>query len=117
MLVPVSRLSGVFIDHLQQFVVHGLSLLVRPALNGMGSAMREMIAHQRTSDRPDGLLRRRDLRENVSAVAVFFYHPLQATHLSFDTAQPPKIRGLDRWIDANRFASGRICIEYAGVLP
>src|SRR5271156_3403341 len=56
MLLPTS-LSGIFVDHPQQLVVHGLSLLVRTRTNGMGSAMSEVIAHQCPRNRSECLLR------------------------------------------------------------
>src|SRR5271168_3826665 len=115
MLASIASLSSVLVDHLQQLVVHGFSLFGGTGTNRMSGAVSEMIAHQGTSDRSDRLLSRRDLRENIGAVAVLFHHALQAADLAFDSSQPAQVRSLDRGIDADRFTSGQVPVMRAEV--
>src|SRR6202035_2280709 len=65
--------------------------LIPARLHGLGHALPEMILKQAEGDRLEGPGDRRDLRENVDAVDVFFHHPLQATDLSLDPAQPLEV--------------------------
>ncbi len=77
-------------------------LCLRPALNRMGCAVSEMISHQRSRNRSKSLLRRRHLRQNFGAVAIFFNHALKAADLALDTPQASEIRRLNLRINADR---------------
>src|SRR5438309_4626383 len=50
-------------------------------------------------------MNRRDLRQDIGAVAVLLDHLLQAAHLAFDAAQAMKVAGLGFRIDAERFTT------------
>ena len=43
---PLQSSAGILVDHLQQLVIHCLLLLYRSAADGMGGAVRQVIAHQ-----------------------------------------------------------------------
>lgn len=95
---PVS--AGVFIDEIEKLVIHGLLLPWRAGADGLSGAVREVVAHQRARDGAQGLLYGRDLRDDVSAVAVFFDHAVQAADLALDQPQAAQVGGLDLRIDA-----------------
>ncbi len=67
-------------------------------------AMPQMIFQQFPRDAPQRLLHRRDLRNDISAIAFFCHHPLQAAHLALNPAQPGEIGALDLRFDRQRFA-------------
>ena len=72
--------------------------------------MAEMVAHQLTADRTQRLLHRRELRDDVGAVAVLFNHPLQSSHLPFDAAETRQVAGLDVTVHGNRLSPGRVTV-------
>jgi len=49
--------ASIFVDHLQQLVIHCLPLFRRPGTNGVGSTVREVIAHECSSDGSERFLR------------------------------------------------------------
>ena len=53
-----------------------------------------MLVEELEGERLERLRGRRDLREDVDAVLVFFDHPLQPADLALDAAQPLQIRVL-----------------------
>ena len=98
------RSAAVGVHHGHQLVIHRLGLGVARA-DGRRGAMLEMVAHQFTPHAAQRLVDGGDLRQHVGAVAVLLDHPLQAAHLSLDTAQPGEVAGLDGGIDADRRAA------------
>src|ERR1700733_1344273 len=104
-------LSSIPVNHFQQLIVHRLSVLGGTGTNRVGSAVSEVVTHQSPGNRAKSLLCRRDLRENIRAIAIFFHHPLQPANLAFNPAQSPQVRSLDCRIDFNCFAAGQISIE------
>jgi hypothetical protein len=46
-----------------------------------------MILQQQLAHAPQRLLHRRNLDQNIGAIAVLVDHPLQPTHLAFDAAE------------------------------
>src|SRR3984893_11423429 len=65
--------------------------LVPARLHGLRHAFSEMILKQAEGDRLEGPGYRGDLGQDVDAVDVFFHHPLQATDLPLNPAQPLEI--------------------------
>ena len=65
-----------------------------------------MVSHELTARAAKGLLHRRDLQQNVGAVAFRLDHILQAAHLALDARETFEHGSLDRRIDSGRFASG-----------
>ena len=63
--------------------------------------MLQVIAQQLPPDPAQRFLDRRDLRDDVGAVAILLHHFLQAADLSLDAAQPLHVRVLDRRIDGD----------------
>jgi hypothetical protein len=63
----------------------------------------QVIAEQLPADAAQRLLHRRDLRDDIGAVAILFHHFLQAAYLAFDTPQAPQVRDLEVRIDGNGF--------------
>jgi len=57
--------------------------------------MPEVVSEQFAAGGAEGLLDRRDLCDDVGAVAFRFDHPLQSTHLPLDPAKPGEHGGLD----------------------
>jgi hypothetical protein len=111
-----NRLSAsIFVDHFQQLVVHCLPLFGRPGTNGVGSTVREVIAHERSGDGSERLLRRSNLRENIRAISIVFDHALNSANLTFNSAEPAQVGSLDLGIDTDRFTSWCIRLARAGV--
>jgi hypothetical protein len=70
-------------------------------LDGMGSAMLQVILEERSRDLPQGFVNGGNLQENVRAIAIFFNHSLKSSDLPFDTSKPIQIGGLDLRINGN----------------
>ena len=81
-------------EEVEQLAVHGVRLL-RGMLDGMRSAMAQMILKQPARYFPQRLMHGRNLYENVGAIPVFFNHSLKSSNLAFDSAKAVEIGGLD----------------------
>ncbi len=75
-----------------------------------------MIAQQLAPDAAQRFLSRRDLRDDLWAVAILFHHSLQPANLSLDSAQAAKIRRLDRRLDT-MCVMWRACVLHDKVAP
>ena len=58
----------------------------------------EMLVEQRQCHRLQSLGCGRDLREDVNAIGIVFDHPLETTHLAFDTPEAVQVRLLVAYI-------------------
>lgn len=74
------------IDQFEQLVVHCSRLFWRAFRERLGSAMREVIAHERPAHGPERLLHGGNLNHNVGAVPVVLDHFLNTANLTFDAA-------------------------------
>lgn len=97
-------LAGVFVDEVEELVVHCLLLFWRACTDGLRGAVGEVVAHERARDGAQGLLHGRDLCDDVGAVAVVFDHAVEAADLTFYETKTAEIRGLDFGIDSRGFA-------------
>jgi hypothetical protein len=68
--------------------------------------MSEVIAHEGSGDGPERFLHRRNLSENVGAVAVILDHTFEPANLAFNTAEAAQVGAFDLGIDFNRLAFG-----------
>ena len=64
--------------------------------------MAKMIAKQLPSDSAERLLHRRNLSQNVGAVAVFADHALQPANLALNAAQPFLVAGFNLGVNSHR---------------
>ena len=67
--------TGCFIKYFQQLVVYRLGFFGDP-FRVPPSAVAQMIAHQFSPDAAQRFLYRRDLRQDIDAIAIFFHGPL-----------------------------------------
>jgi hypothetical protein len=88
------------VEQVQQLSRHGRRFFLATVAKGRGGAVEQVILHQSPTNSAQGFLGRRDLDEDVGAVAVFLHHPLQAANLPFNATQAPEISGLDFRVNA-----------------
>ena len=60
--------------------------------DGMLDTMRDVFAQNFLFDAPQGSANRRDLRDDIDAIAVFLNHPREAADLPLDAAQALQCR-------------------------
>ena len=96
--------SQVAIHELDEFIIRCFGLL-RTRPNRRRDAVTQMIAHELTTRRSQRLMHRCNLRQDIGAIAIPFYHALQASHLTFDPAQTLEVAFLYGRIDRDRLAT------------
>src|SRR5262245_51092866 len=101
-------LTRMFIDELQELVIHRPGLFRGAVPHRLCRAVFEVIAHQGTSDASERLLHRRDLDHDVCAVAVRFHHLLEPPNLAFNPAQPLQVRRLQSRVHAHGLSPLRL---------
>lgn len=93
------------VDEFEEFLILLGYLLFGAAANGLGGAMIQMVAHERSAHTAESFLNRRDLDDDVGAVAFLFNHFLKSPNLAFNSPESFEVGSFDCGIDGYGFAA------------